>query len=318
MLSRMKFSHREEERDGRALDILTDDEAGLRIVVSRLGAELVSLARRNGAGEWVGFLHRDNDLGKPAKGWANHATVMGYFLHRLKNERSLYRGQEIRGGTHSFLRHKLFTDVSATLGAEESALTYRISANEIEPAEYPLKVSLALRYTLHAGRLQVGFHFHNQEPDLAAHLEFGLHPGFVATSFDSFQLEMPSGRYLRWLSPENYLTGETIEIDHPGGEMPFDRAQLPGSFILEFVDVPDRILIYRDPPSGREVALDFSEVPYFTLWSDGGAFLCVEPCWGLTDRHEQRPFEEKDGIQRIAPGAELRAAFTIAPLERSL
>ncbi len=314
MMPPMKFSHREEERDGRQLDVLSDDEKGLRIIVSRLGAELVSLARRNGQGEWVGFLHRDNDLSKPAKGWANHATVMGYFLHRLKNERSLYRDQEIRGGTHSFLRHKLFADVSADLGAEESAvLTYRISPNEIEATEYPLKVSLALTYTLHDDRLEVGFRFHNQEQELAAHLQFGLHPGFVATSFDSFQLEMPAGRYLRWFSPENFLSGETVEINHPGGEMPFDRAQLPGSFILEFADVPDRVLVYRDPPSGREVALDFSEVPYFTLWSDGGAFLCVEPCWGLTDRHEQRPFEEKDGIQRIAPGAELRAGFAIAP-----
>ena len=51
--------------------------------------------------------------------------------------------------------------------------------------------------------------------------------------------------------------------------------------------------------------LDFAEVPYLTLWSDGGPFLCVEPCWGLTDRHKQRAFEEKDDIQRIAAGAEL-------------
>ena len=83
----MAFSRREEQRDGRLLDILTDEEAGLRLIVSRLGAELVSLARRDHRGEWIGFLHRDNDLSAPAKGWANHATVMGYFLHRLKNER---------------------------------------------------------------------------------------------------------------------------------------------------------------------------------------------------------------------------------------
>jgi hypothetical protein len=57
--------------------------------------------------------------------------------------------------------------------------------------------------------------------------------------------------------------------------------------------------------------LDFADVPYFTLWSDGGPFLCVEPCWGLTDRHDQRPFEEKDGIQRIPAGGELEAGFTI-------
>ena len=88
----MGFSHREDRRAGRLLDVLTDEDAGLRLIVSRLGAELVSLARRDARGDWIGFLHRDNDLSAPAKGWANHATVMGYFLHRLKNERSLYRG----------------------------------------------------------------------------------------------------------------------------------------------------------------------------------------------------------------------------------
>ncbi|MEO5754186.1 MAG: hypothetical protein ABIR38_05725, partial [Chthoniobacterales bacterium] len=238
MICDMKFSHRQEERDGRLLDVLTDDEGGMRIMVSRLGAELVSLARRDAKGDWIGFLHRDNDLSKPATGWANHATVMGYFLHRLKDERSLYRGKEIGGGTHSFLRHKTFRDVSANLGPVGGAsLAYRISPNEIEPTEYPLKVGLALTYMIRGEELEVRFHFENHERELSAHLEFGLHPGFGATSFDTFELEMPRGRYRRWFSPGNYLTGETAEIIHSGGKMPFARAQLPGSYILEFVEV---------------------------------------------------------------------------------
>ncbi len=231
----------------------------------------------------------------------------------MKDERSLYRGKEIRGGTHSFLRHKLFSDVSADLGGEQAALTYRISPNEIEPTEYPLQVSLALSYALRGDELEVRFHFQNNEPELIAHLEFGLHPGFAATSFDSFQLEMPPGRYRRWFSPGNYLSGETEEINHPGGAMPFQRAQLPGSFILEFIEVPRRLLSYQDLLGDRHITLDFAEVPYFTLWSDGGPFLCVEPCWGLTDRHEQRAFEDKDGIQQIAPGGKLIAGFTMTP-----
>ncbi len=309
----MDFSHHEEERDGRLLDILTDESGGLRIIVSRLGAEVVSLAGRNAGGEWVGFLHRDNDLTIPASGWGNHATVMGYFLHRLKDEHSLYRGQEIRGGTHSFLRHKTFTDVEADLGTDAATLVYRLSPNEFEASEYPLKVSLALRYTLRAGSLEVAFHFANHEPELTAHLEFGLHPGFAAERFDSFRLEMPAGHYRRWFSPDNYLSGETEEIRFAGGEMPFDRAMLKGSYILELVDVPEPTFVFHDPPTGRRVALDFAGVPYVTLWSDGGAFLCIEPCWGLTDRHEQRAFEDKDGIQTIAAGGELRAGFTITP-----
>src|SRR5256885_9388147 len=90
----MKFSHREETREDRQFDILTDEEAGLRIAVSRLGAELISLARLNEAGEWIGFLYRDSEVAAPARGWANHATVMGYYLHRLKNGRSLYRDRK--------------------------------------------------------------------------------------------------------------------------------------------------------------------------------------------------------------------------------
>lgn len=313
----MKFSHREKERDGRLLDVLTDEEEGLRIIVSRLGAELVSVARRDVGGGWTGFLHRDNDLTAPASGWGNHATVMGYFLHRLKDEHSLYRGREIRGGTHSFLRHKTFTDVTADLGTESATLSYALSPNEFAPEEYPLKVALQLRYTLRAGTLAIDFRFVNHEPELTAHLEFGLHPGFAAESFASFRLEMPAGHYRRWFSPENYLSGETEEIHFDGGEMPFDRTKLKGSYILELVDVPEPVFVFRDPPSNRRVVLDFAGVPYVTLWSDGGAFLCVEPCWGLTDRHEQRAFEDKDGIQKIAPRGELRAGLTItSTLER--
>jgi galactose mutarotase-like enzyme len=125
----MKFSHRQDKRGDRLLDVLTDEENGLRLIVSRLGAEMVSLARRDADGKWIGFLYRDNDITAPAKGWANHATVMGYYLHRLKGERSLYRGKEIKGGTHSFLRHKVFSDVEINAG-EITSLTYRISPNE--------------------------------------------------------------------------------------------------------------------------------------------------------------------------------------------
>jgi galactose mutarotase-like enzyme len=85
---------------------------------------LVSLARRDADGQWIGFLYRDGDLSAPEKGWANHATVMGYFLHRLKDGRSLYRGQPIEGGTHSFLRSKDWRRDEVAAG--EARLTYRI------------------------------------------------------------------------------------------------------------------------------------------------------------------------------------------------
>jgi galactose mutarotase-like enzyme len=300
----------EEHRGDRQLDVLTDDENGLRLVVSRLGAELISVARRNPSGDWIGFLHRDNDLTAPAKGWANHATVMGYFLHRIKNERSLYRGREIRGGTHSFLRGKTWHRLESDRHDE---LVYRITPEDFSATEYPLKVSLDLTYRIENERIAVSFRFQNDEPELTAHVGFGLHPGFAANSFESFQFEMPAGLYRRHFSPTNYLSGETEDIQFAGGVMPFEREKLPGSYILEFVDVPDRTFTFTDPPSGRVVALDLTGVPYLTLWSDGGPFLCVEPCWGLTDHHDQRAFEDKEGIQKIPALGELGAGFSFEP-----
>lgn len=308
------------------LDVLTDEENGIRIIVSRLGAELISVAKRNSAGEWIGFLIRDNDIAKPEKGWANHATVMGYFLHRIKDERTLYRGQEIRGGTHSFLRGKIWhpvvaagvspADVSvvaAGVSPAENELVYRVTPDDFSTTEYPLKVSLDLAYRIESARIVVTFRFTNHEPELTAHVGFGLHPGFAASTSDSFRFQMPAGLYRRHFSPTNYLSGETEDIQFEGGEMPFAKEKLPGSYILELVDVPDREFVFSDPPSGRIVAIDLTGVPYLTLWCDGGAFLCVEPCWGLTDHQEQRAFENKEGIRQIPAGQVLAAGFSFEP-----
>ena len=307
----MSISHREEQRAGRVLDVLTDDEAGVRLTISRHGAELVSLARRNASSEWIGFLYRDGDLSAPAGGWANHATVMGYFLHRLKDQRSLYRERPIEGGSHGFLRTK---DWPAPIVDEKNArLTYRMTREQFTETEYPLNVSLDLSYAIEGENVRIAFHFVNHETELSAHVGFGLHPGFAAASFESFRFEMPAGRYRRHFSPNNFLSGETQDIDFAGGEMPFAREQLPGSYILELLDVPNRTFRFIDPPSGRDVALDLSGVPYLTLWSDGGPFLCVEPCWGLTDHDRQRAFEKKEGIQQIPASGELRTTFSMTP-----
>src|SRR5205809_7939583 len=240
----MKASHREDNRQDRQLDTLTDEENGLRIVVSRLGAELISLARVNEAGDWTGFLYRDNDLSTPAQGWANHATVMGYYLHRLKNGRSFYRGREIKGGNHGFLRSKTWRFAGFSDEGSGASLRYRITPEDFSPVEYPLKVGVDLTYRIELNTISVLFEFQNHEPELTAHVAFGLHPGFAATSFETFHLQMPKGLYRRYFSPGNYLSGETRDIEFPGGEMPFSKSELAGSIILELVDVPRRQFSY--------------------------------------------------------------------------
>ena len=89
------FTHQVLESVAGSLDQITDETTGLRLVICRTGAEPVSLALRNGTGEWKGFLWRDGQVEKPSSGWGNHATVMGYFVHRLWKQESVYEGHPI-------------------------------------------------------------------------------------------------------------------------------------------------------------------------------------------------------------------------------
>lgn len=278
-------------------------------MVNRTGAEMVSLARQTRDGQWRGFLYRDGQTAPPATGWANHATVMGYFLHRLWNEQSVYCGRVIRGGNHGFLRHFDF-DAPEVRG---DAIVYRVPADRIPAEAYPLRVSLELSYALSAGGLRVEFAFTNEEPECDAHVSFGLHPGFAVSSTETCRLLLPAGNYIRHFAPGNFLDGKTEKIPFAGGNMPFDREKLADSYLLGLEELPSRTFILEDDGLRHRVVLDFSEVPFLTLWSEMKSFLCIEPCWGLPDSNPPVPFAQKAGIQIIPPGETLRRGFGINP-----
>ena len=200
----MGFEHRVLELDGHRLHELANRESGYRIQVNNLGAELVSVARHATDDAWDGYLYRDGEVKQAPKGWQGRATVMGYFLHRIKGERTLYEGDEIRGGNHGFLRHKKFADPEIVLG-ERATLSYSLPADEILAVEYPRKVSFRITYTLERDTLEVTFSFHNEELERPSHVSFGLHPGFAISSFEKARVVLPRGTYRRYLAPNNLL-----------------------------------------------------------------------------------------------------------------
>ena len=125
---------------------LTDEENGLRIIVSRLGAELISLARMDEAGEWIGFLYRDDDLSTPPTRLGESRHRHGLLSSPAEEWPQFYRGHEIKGGTHSFLRSKTWHLAGSRTKRSGASLNYRITPEDFSPIEYPLKVSLDLTY----------------------------------------------------------------------------------------------------------------------------------------------------------------------------
>jgi galactose mutarotase-like enzyme len=306
----MGFEQRAFEKDQHRLYEIVDRENGFRIVVDNLGAELVGIVRGQSQADSVAYLYRDGELIPSGSGWQNHATVMGYYVHRLRDEKTLYEGEEIAGGNHGFLRHKMFADPEVSIG-DKATLTYALSASQIRPIEYPRKVSFRISYSLFGNNVEVSFAFQNEEPERPAHLSFGLHPGFAVSSVDNARIILPRGSYRRHLAPGNFLTGEMVEFESDGGTWPVKPFELPGTFLLEPVDVDQNVVVLRDDGARRQIELDLSEAPYVAIWSDLNPFICIEPCWGLPDHQEQRPFERKLGIQVIKPGDTLKRRFSM-------
>ena len=152
-----------------------------------------------------------------------------------------------------------------------------------------------INYTLNRDTVEVSFIFQNEEMERQSHVSFGLHPGLAVSSFEQARVVLPKGTYRRHLAPNNFLSGETVEFDSDGATMPIKPFELPGSFLLETIDVDSYVVKLLDYARNRQVELDFSDAPYFTIWSDLNPFICIEPCWGLPDHQEQRPFEKKLG-----------------------
>jgi hypothetical protein len=306
----MSFSHLVLDSIAGPLDQITDEAAGLRLIVCRSGAEPVSLALRDDKGAWRGFLWRDGQVAKPATGWGNHATVMGYFVHRLWKQESVYEGHVIKGGNHGFIRSHAFRPPEVDLSA--GTMTYCVEPSEIPADAYPYKVAMRLTYAVSGGKMTMTFSFENREEHAVA-LSFGWHPGFAVGSLESARMILPKGIYAREMAPGDFLDGSVQGIPFAGGEMPFAKKDLPGSFLLDLAGVPERRFVLEAPSLGQRVECDYAEAPFLTLWSNGDPFLCVEPCWGLPDGNPPVPFDQKKGIQGIGGGETLTASLSVTP-----
>jgi galactose mutarotase-like enzyme len=235
---------------------------------------------------------------------------MGYFVHRLWKQESVYEGHVIKGGNHGFIRSHAFAAPVVDLAAGK--LTYSVDPSEIPADAYPYKVAMRLTYAVAGGKLTMTFAFENRESHPVA-LSFGWHPGFAVGSLESCRLLLPKGTYVREMAPGDFLNGEVEEIPFEGGEMPFAKKDLPGSYLLDLAGVPERRFILEATALGHRIECDYAEAPFLTLWSNGDPFLCVEPCWGMPDSNPPVPFEQKKGIQRIGAGSTLEASLRVTP-----
>jgi galactose mutarotase-like enzyme len=306
--------------DDSGIDRVLNRETGARLMLNRLGAELIGYRISDRTdGREIPLMYRDSLAETPSSGWKNHATVLFPIVGGLKNKVSKLGSATISTpGNHGVARHSLF-EVIETSAEGKGAICYRLRANNYTREYYPFDFQLDLRFELVGLNLAVIFEILNPGSE-RIHYCFGWHPGF-STPFlkgtgqkTDCQLIMPSGNIRKYHNNEYCrLTGETSMMA-VGGPLDWTEEGLELTYMYEIDDPACRMVRLSDPNAGVSVKVDFPEFPHLGFWSEPGEeFICIEPWQGMDDHEEQEPFDQKVGVVALEAGAIDRRTIRVTP-----
>ena len=296
--------------DESKIDRVFNRQTGARLVVNRLGAELIGYRITDqDRARSIPLMFRDSLAEKPESGWKNHATVLFPIVGGLKNKVSKLGDALVSTpGNHGVARHSLFSVVGTETGGR-GAIHYRLVSNEYTREYYPFEFQFDLRFELLEQDLAVTFEIFNPGTE-AIYYCFGWHPGF-STPFlpgqgqkSDCRLLMPEGRIRRYHNNEHCrLTGETsmMTVDGP---LDWTEEGLELTYMFEIDDPSQRTVTLEDPTSGVSVRMEFPEFPHLGFWSEpGDDFICIEPWQGMDDHEDQETFDQKVGVVKLEAGS---------------
>ena len=116
------------------------------------------------------------------------------------------------------------------------------------------------------------------------------------------------------LAPGVFFTHEKTPCLR-GKQLPLSDALFHDG-VLAFDDLKSDAVTIRSTKSAKSLTISAPGFPYWGFWmpEKGGApFLCLEPWYGHADvAGSDGAFEDKEGVQKLAPSATFHAEYTIS------
>lgn len=260
------------------------------------GAELVSL-KYNG----VEKLHDGQSF------WSRHAPVLFPIVGKLKDGKTLIKGQTFEMGQHGFARDMDFEEIGEN--------SYVLRSNEETKKKFPFDFELYISYENYDKKVVTKYRVVNKSNE---DMVFGLggHPAFAC--------EYGSGKYrLEFEDIE-----DEVEIYQLEDGLVKTNPERTSKFIREnriFLenDIFDNDAIIMKNLKSRKVylktetkplfAFEFKNFPYLAIWSKKDApFVCIEPWFNTADKVDSNGiFEEKEDLIELKPEQSFESEYSI-------
>ena len=280
----------------------------LSVRVAKHGAELTSIKKNGTEYLW----QADPEF------WKRHSPVLFPIVGSVWEGRYRVDGCEYLLGQHGFARDMDFELIEKT----DSSVSYRLCSSEETLAKYPWSFALEISYILRDNEIDVVWKVVNQGKS-EMFFQIGAHPAFnypdyvkenKERGFFSFDTRGPL-ECIR-IVEKGCVDADTLyplELQEDG-LYPLESDTFDTIDTLMLQDSQLKRITLHKPDKSKWLELEFN-APVVGLWSPpskNAPFICIEPWYGRCDRAGfEGEFRDRDWVNRLEPGKEFSAAYTI-------
>ena len=306
----MPFSKRRKGFDRMEITIA---RGGFSAAASTAGAELMHLR----------FDGKEYLWGGDPAWWANRAPILFPMVGSLRKDTAATKSGGIcrmkRHGLAKFAEHSVYDK-------GDDFVTFRLESSPWSLQQYPYAFCLDTTYRITGPKtLETRFTVQNTG-DIPMPWLAGGHPAFHVPSpegaddaFEDYVLCFPDDKPKRvpvLLPNGEYDFSDLLTLPTVGNELPLTH-KLFDNDALAFSDLSAPTLTLRSKKTGHGIRIDFADFPMIGVWSKAGAapFVALEPWMGCTtSKGESDCFDEKRGMEVLAPGGCATRAFAVTVL----
>ncbi len=279
----------------------------LKVTVSSLGAEIVSVKRGECEYIWQGN----------PEFWNGQAPILFPVCGRFFGGKYTYRGKEYEMGIHGFARKSEFT----VREASENRIVFSLKQSEETLPQYPFDFELTVCYTLEGDKLSSAVNIKNTG-DSVMPATFGAHPGFNVPLdggiFEDWYIEFAEN-----CTPNELILSDTCFNTGKKRAYPLENSRIiplrHSLFDIDavFMDKIKSPVTLKSDKSSRSVTLEYSvsDMPYLGLWhkpQSSAPYVCIEPWCGLPSYDgEIEDIEVKNDMLHISPSDEKTISYNI-------
>lgn len=278
----------------------------IKVGVHPKGAELQSLFHK---GQQLEYMWS----GDPAF-WGKHSPLLFPIVGTLKANTYYYQDKPYTLTRHGFARDREFVVEARDAGS----ITLLLQSDAETRQNFPFDFELRLIYKLTASGLSTCYRVNNPANG-PLYFSIGGHPAFrvplaAGTEYSDYYLEFDKPENApRWpISKDGLIGTQPQPLLGNTRTLPLDKDLFARDALVLKHPASSGVAL-RSARTERGLRLDYPGFPFLGIWAAPNAdFVCIEPWCGIADSVDSnQQFSEKEGIQRLEPGAVFERTWTL-------